>query len=350
MDKKELIFAILCFAVGGALMVFVGNSVSPKIGNLLASYYAPPATADSPEIKQSPANEPAAPGEGRNEKAGSEIAAQSQVSEKTPEPPAASGKTPEAPPRTAPADAPQESAPEPIDDAPEKADTVPEIKPEDTKPTIQAEASAESDQAGEQPSSDDAEQTPPDQPEKPAEMAANESPDSGDKKQTDAGQPAETAADTPSPDDEKQGQADVQSDQRAETAADSPSPDDEKQEQADAQSDQPAETAPDDEKQTDAEDTAPAQAEKETAETPSQADAHKIKSPEEVKKLTADLKNGESLDLGDGRIAYKVKSGDTFSQICKKVLGTSSTWKKEAEKMGIDYRKLSLGQVLIFEK
>ncbi|MCP4109972.1 MAG: hypothetical protein GY749_31360, partial [Desulfobacteraceae bacterium] len=79
------------------------------------------------------------------------------------------------------------------------------------------------------------------------------------------------------------------------------------------------------------------------------APAEPEKSPEDISKLTASLKKGKSIDLGDGRIAYKIKSGDSFSKICQKVIGTSSTWRKEAKKMGINYRRIKPGQILIFD-
>ena len=74
------------------------------------------------------------------------------------------------------------------------------------------------------------------------------------------------------------------------------------------------------------------------------------KAPITETELTKFMKNGAVLDLGDGRVAYKVKGGDTFSQICAKVFGTSKVWKKQAEKIGTDYRKIRPGKVLIFEK
>ncbi len=89
------------------------------------------------------------------------------------------------------------------------------------------------------------------------------------------------------------------------------------------------------------------QSKKELKETTAEA-AEKELTADDISKLTKSLKNGDSLDLGDGRIAYKIKSGDAFTRICKKILGTSSGWKKEAKKMGIDYRKIHPGQVLIF--
>ncbi len=68
--------------------------------------------------------------------------------------------------------------------------------------------------------------------------------------------------------------------------------------------------------------------------------------------MTDDPERGEILPLGDGRVAYKVQSGDTFSQICKKVIGTGrpEVWRKAAEMMGIDYRTIRPGMVLIFDK
>jgi len=70
----------------------------------------------------------------------------------------------------------------------------------------------------------------------------------------------------------------------------------------------------------------------------------------DMKKEIQKLKKGERLDLGDGRIAYKVKPGDTFSQICKKVIGTGAkeAWQAEAKRQGIDYRKIYPGKVLYF--
>ncbi len=67
--------------------------------------------------------------------------------------------------------------------------------------------------------------------------------------------------------------------------------------------------------------------------------------------LTDDLAPGGILPLSDGRVAYKVQSGDTFSQICKKVVGTGrqQVWQKAAEMMDIDYRTIRPGSVLIFD-
>lgn len=74
------------------------------------------------------------------------------------------------------------------------------------------------------------------------------------------------------------------------------------------------------------------------------------KSPAEIDEITNALKRGETADLGDGRTAYKVKGGDTFSQICKKVLGTSIGWQQEAKRMKINIKKIKPGDILIFEK
>lgn len=65
-----------------------------------------------------------------------------------------------------------------------------------------------------------------------------------------------------------------------------------------------------------------------------------------------DLSRGEILPLGDGRVAYKVESGDTFSQICKKVIGTGrqQVWQRAAEMMDIDIQALRPGMVLIFDE
>ena len=67
--------------------------------------------------------------------------------------------------------------------------------------------------------------------------------------------------------------------------------------------------------------------------------------------LTDDLAPGGILPLSDGQVAYKVQSGDTFSQICKKVIGTGrqQVWQKAAEMMNIDYRTIRPGRVLIFD-
>lgn len=67
--------------------------------------------------------------------------------------------------------------------------------------------------------------------------------------------------------------------------------------------------------------------------------------------LADDPEPGEILPLSDGRVAYKVQSGDTFSQICKKVVGTGrqQVWQKAAEMMNIDYRTIRPGRVLIFD-
>ena len=62
------------------------------------------------------------------------------------------------------------------------------------------------------------------------------------------------------------------------------------------------------------------------------------------------LAPGEIRPLIDGRIAYKVQPGDTFSQICKKVVGSGSppVWRAAAEDMNVNLRSLSPGQLLIF--
>ncbi len=114
-----------------------------------------------------------------------------------------------------------------------------------------------------------------------------------------------------------------------------------------------AETVTPDVKTTEPEEIAdsglPEEVKEEIAEKSAEKDKKIVKTAEDVSKITKSLKNGEKADLGDGRVAYKVKSGDTFSRICQKVLGTSSTWKEEAQKMGIDHRKIFPGKVLIFE-
>ncbi|MDM8548492.1 hypothetical protein QUF72_00690 [Desulfobacterales bacterium HSG2] len=79
------------------------------------------------------------------------------------------------------------------------------------------------------------------------------------------------------------------------------------------------------------------------------AEVKKRLTAKDISKLTKSLKKGESLKLSDGRIAYKVNSGDVFSRICQKVLGTSLNWRKEAEKMGINPGRIFPGKVLIFE-
>jgi hypothetical protein len=47
-----------------------------------------------------------------------------------------------------------------------------------------------------------------------------------------------------------------------------------------------------------------------------------------------------------------VESGDTFSQICKKVIGTGrqQVWQRAAEMMDIDIQALRPGMVLIFDE
>lgn len=70
----------------------------------------------------------------------------------------------------------------------------------------------------------------------------------------------------------------------------------------------------------------------------------------EISEATKSMAQGEILELGDGRVAYKIKRGDTFSQICKKVFDTSLGWKEKAKELNIDYRKIRPGDVLIFEK
>ncbi len=74
-------------------------------------------------------------------------------------------------------------------------------------------------------------------------------------------------------------------------------------------------------------------------------------SPAAVEQMTDDLDQGEILPLGDGRVAYKVAGGDTFSQICKAVIGSGrpAVWKAAERMMGIDHRTLRPGMVLIFD-
>jgi hypothetical protein len=110
-----------------------------------------------------------------------------------------------------------------------------------------------------------------------------------------------------------------------------------------------SETAPKDAPEKIKEVTITKEPEADAAQTVEIKEAVKSKTADEIKALVSSLENGEKLDLGDGRVAYKVKSGDTFSQICQKVIGTSTTWKEEAKKMKIDYRKIYPGMVLFFK-
>lgn len=73
--------------------------------------------------------------------------------------------------------------------------------------------------------------------------------------------------------------------------------------------------------------------------------------PQSVEQMTDAMERGDILPLGDGRVAYKVQSGDTFSQICSKVIGTGrqQVWQKAAEMMAIDYRTIRPGMVLVFD-
>lgn len=78
--------------------------------------------------------------------------------------------------------------------------------------------------------------------------------------------------------------------------------------------------------------------------------AKKTLTEAEISEAAKSLAQGEILELGAGRVAYKIKKGDTLSQICKKVFGTSLGWKEKAKKLNTDYRKIRPGDVLIFEK
>ncbi len=92
--------------------------------------------------------------------------------------------------------------------------------------------------------------------------------------------------------------------------------------------------------------------EEESAEVPDDvvAEARPELSRATAEELETVLERGEILPLGDGRVAYRVQSGDTFSQICKKVLGTGNPeiWRQAAREMNIDYRRIQPGSVLIF--
>ncbi len=85
-------------------------------------------------------------------------------------------------------------------------------------------------------------------------------------------------------------------------------------------------------------------------ESPPENTVKKELSQDDISELEKAMKSGEVRELGEGRAAYKVKKGDTFSQICKKVFGTGTAWKEKAEKSNIDPRKIRPGKVLIFEK
>ncbi len=78
--------------------------------------------------------------------------------------------------------------------------------------------------------------------------------------------------------------------------------------------------------------------------------ASKTLTEAEFSEAAKSLAQGEILELGAGRVAYKIKKGDTLSQICRKVFGTSVGWKEKAKKLNIDHRKIRPGDVLIFEK
>lgn len=83
-----------------------------------------------------------------------------------------------------------------------------------------------------------------------------------------------------------------------------------------------------------------------------QAETPASEPPATIDGMIDNLAPGAMLPLGDGGIAYKVQSGDTFSQICKKVIGTGrpAVWKEAARMMGINYRTIRPGEALIFDK
>ncbi|OQX25353.1 MAG: hypothetical protein BWK80_15995 [Desulfobacteraceae bacterium IS3] len=85
-------------------------------------------------------------------------------------------------------------------------------------------------------------------------------------------------------------------------------------------------------------------------ESPPEKQVENPLSPDEIAALEKSMKEGEVREVGEGLAAYKVKKGDTFSQICKKVFGTSALWKEKAEKSNIDPAKIRPGKVLIFKK
>jgi len=85
-------------------------------------------------------------------------------------------------------------------------------------------------------------------------------------------------------------------------------------------------------------------------ESPPEKQVENPLSPDEIATLEKSMKEGEVREAGEGLAAYKVKKGDTFSQICKKVFGTSALWKEKAEKSNIDPAKIRPGKVLIFKK
>jgi len=85
-------------------------------------------------------------------------------------------------------------------------------------------------------------------------------------------------------------------------------------------------------------------------ESPPEKQVENPLSPDEIAALEKSMKEGEVREAGEGLAAYKVKKGDTFSQICKKVFGTSALWKEKAEKSNIDPAKIRPGKVLIFKK
>lgn len=74
-------------------------------------------------------------------------------------------------------------------------------------------------------------------------------------------------------------------------------------------------------------------------------------SPQDDADRIENLSIGEQAPLSDGRIAYRVAPGDTFSRIVKQVIGTGrpSVWQDRAARMAIDHRRIAPGMVLIFD-
>lgn len=294
MEKKEVFRAILWFAGAAVIMTVLGNSACPKIGAAAASFYSSLYAAESPNIGQTAEPEKPQVPESSDQKivTTSEIGAGTTMTTSTiPVPTMTVVPTPPAEPEPQPQPAvPPESSGSP-------ADTQENVKAPEESPA-QEESPAPKEQES-VPVSETAQENPPAPKEEmaPAAETAQENP------------PAEKAPEPP-----------------ATEAVPHPA----------VQVPPSAPASP-----------APAEVPKES---PPEKPVKKELSPAEISELEKAMKEGEVREVGEGLAAYKVKKGDTFSQICKKVFGTSASWKEKAEKSNIDPAKIRPGKVLIFKK
>lgn len=305
MDKKEVLRAISWCAAAAVIMTAIGNFVCPPIGSVAASFCSSAYLAQSSD-------------------AGKKAETEETVKSAVPEP--VSDITSSTSTTAEPASQSSVSVP---------------VSEENVKASEELSTPKQQESESEPPKTQDAEAV------KSAEVQpASENQPSEKKEETSASEIEDRVilyAELPKPYEQTpQPSADVsESPKAAESSASEVEP------PVKATESSPAETPKSDSSASPADSPGTAEVPKES---PPEPYAKKELSPDDISELEKSLKDGEVREVGEGLAAYKVKKGDTFSQICKKVFGTSASWKEQAEKSNIDPRKIRPGKVLIFKK